>query len=171
MLIKEMGGWTEWKTNPLRFDLSETLVKVFGKKIANQMGEFYLMCGFRSDIDTLFELAKNITDFSVERLRVGHTEYSPSQEVKDICKANKFDLVDGTAFDILIAGNLEGNSRKIQVAKTKNLEIFDEKSFIETYGVMPVTPKEETGSEESTTNAAKTTSLFGAWLDAHRGRL
>lgn len=81
-------------------------------------------------------LAKYVTKTrSKEKMiRVGHTGGNLNPEVKDCCRANGFEVVDGKSFDILITKDPTSESEKMNIAHVKNLPIYDEDSFLSYYG-------------------------------------
>lgn len=86
-----------------------------------------------SEIEILERYAINITKDFDSVLKVGHTGYTPSADVRAVCEKNKFELVDGKSFDILITGDLKSTSGKMERAAKNNLPVYTEETFLKKY--------------------------------------
>ena len=90
-----------------------------------------------------------------DRIRVGHTGGELSDEVKELCKQNNFEIVDGKNFDILIAKDLTSTSGKMELARKKQLPIYLEEIFLDDYAIPEPDDEDEEDEDEDYTPPKK----------------
>lgn len=136
MVLKARGGWDGLIVGPDLINLNFGMLRsILGDATADQIGDFTADHDLLRDITTMDSYVKIKTDFSVDRLRVGHTGVTLSDRVLKVARRRNFDIVDGKAFDILIAGDINSTSEKAKKAREKGIEIMDEDGFLKLYDV------------------------------------
>lgn len=133
MVLKEFGSWDAFMES---FDSSYDcpLKRALGNKIGMNVSYFmYVNDDTNSivvqDLQAITKYMKTFTDSFESLLKVGHTGGNLSPIVKKLCKDQKFEIVDGKSFDILITSSMESDSDKMKTARKKNLPIFTEETF------------------------------------------
>lgn len=104
----------------------------------------------RRDFHVISKYVKHNCKGMKDRIRVGHTGGELSDEVKELCKQNNFEIVDGKNFDILIAKDLTSTSGKMELAKKKQLPIYLEEIFLDDYAIPEPDDEEEDEDEDYT---------------------
>lgn len=122
-----------------RMGSADAVINAIGKVYGNKFVDF-MHDGADDRIDAIKEEllrigyhATNITKNFDSVLKVGHTGYTPSADVRAACERNNFELVDGKSFDILITGDLRSTSGKMERANKNNLPVYTEETFLKKY--------------------------------------
>lgn len=127
-------GWEGLRLNLTKYpDIS--FIEAFGQGIGKKVAAYMRKNGdnIRYDLAAITEYMENFTERFDNMLRLGHTGTSPSARVRKICAAQKFEIVDGKSFDMLLTSSLDSNSDKMEKARKKNLPILTEEMFLKQY--------------------------------------
>ena len=137
LLLKQFNGWDKFcngmKNGTFVHRCLNALGIATGKKIVNYIYDHKNGDSVKYDLDAIGNHMKNITESFESFLKVGHTGYTPSDKVKEICEEQMFEIVDGKSFDILITGSLGSTTDKMEKARKNNLPIFTEQMFLAQY--------------------------------------
>lgn len=152
MLLKQFGGWNKFVDSLDNGTFIHRCMNALGvataKKVTNYIYDSRNKSTVKSDLNMLSKHMKNITSSFDSLLKVGHTGYTPTDKVKAICKDQKFEIVDGKSFDILLAGSLDSTTDKMEKARKNNLPIFTEQMFLAQYDPDYEYPEESDDSED-----------------------
>ena len=85
---------------------------------------------FQDDIKAIVPYVKKITKDFDSVYTVGHSGYSPSEEVKLACEKEGWEITDGRKFNVLLVSSKDQNSTKVTIANKKGLPIVTEEEFI-----------------------------------------
>lgn len=118
-------------------------VEAVGENAAFGLSEVFGSKDFTEDIKALVPYVTMTKDFT-KMIRVGHTGGKLSPEAIKVCRDNKFEIVEGKSFDILITPSMDRSSSKMDVAKSRNLPIFTEAGFIDQYEIEESEDEDET---------------------------
>jgi len=152
LLLKQFNGWDKFrngmKNGTFIHRCLNALGAATGKKVATYICDRKNGDSVKYDLDAISKHMKNITESFESLLKVGHTGYTPSDKVKAICKEQKFEIVDGKSFDILITGSLGSTTDKMEKARKNNLPIFTEQMFLAQYDPDYEYPEEDDHDED-----------------------
>ena len=115
-------------------------VKAVGAEQASTVANYLSDPTFKTEMSAISQYVKNFSKKGEKSIRVGHTGGDLSDETKEICEMNGFDVVDGSNFDILITADLYSDSTKMQRAQKKGLPIYTESQFVKRYRVNLMNP-------------------------------
>ena len=114
--------------------IMKTLGDAIGTKILKAIGPLGRFRNpFRHDLRAMRDLNKNRTDNFDDMIRVGHTGITLNADTLKVCAVNKMELVDGKSFDILITGDTNSTSGKMEKARKENCDIYTEEAFLKKY--------------------------------------
>ena len=116
-------------------------LKAVGAEQASTVANYLADPTFKEEMKAISQYVKMFSKKGEKAIRVGHTGGDLSDEVKDICEMNDFDIVDGNNFDILITTDYYSDSTKMQRAKKMGLPIYMEDKFIKRYRINLMSPE------------------------------
>ena len=86
---------------------------------------------FHDDIREVVRYIKKITTNFEDLYQVGHSGYTPSEDVQNAVENQGWEITDGRKFNILIVPDHGYTSGKVELAKKKSIPIVTEEEFIE----------------------------------------
>ena len=86
---------------------------------------------FHDDIREVVRYIKKITTNFEDLYQVGHSGYTPSDDVQNAVENQGWEITDGRKFNILIVPDHGYTSGKVELAKKKSIPIVTEEEFIE----------------------------------------
>ena len=110
-------------------------VNAVGAEQASTVANYLSDKTFREEMAALSQYVKLFSKKGVKAIRVGHTGGELSDEIKEICEMNDFDIVDGNNFDILITADVFSNSTKMQRAKKLGIPVYSDIQFVKRYRI------------------------------------
>lgn len=135
MILMAYNGWEnfskEWSNTGNGFVNNIRNTKVWNS-LSNDAKLNMATAEVKAMIGKLRTYVENITT-KFDNLRLGHTGIDPTAEVKDLCKENNIDIVDGKAFDMLLTGSFDSESDKMKTARKKDIPIYTVETFIKRY--------------------------------------
>ena len=134
IIIKTAGGFKKmadfWYD---KSNLHDGIIKTLPASIAQIVTTMMKTTAVNEFLNRIVQYMENFTTDWSDKILVGHTGYTPTTQIIEICKKEGFEITDGKKFDLLITGDFSSKSDKMMKAIEKDIPIYNEASFVDRY--------------------------------------